>query len=115
LWVTVRYIYRNPVEAKLVSHPAEYPWSSAGAHCNNGSDPYLTTGTPYANRLAARRDFHSWLESPEDVELIKQLKKATLRDRPTGSEEFLRGLEREYGIVALPPPLGRPKKRYSGD
>ena len=28
LLVASRYVHRNPVRAKLVQHPAEYPWSS---------------------------------------------------------------------------------------
>lgn len=32
LLVASRYVHRNPVRAKLVQHPAEYPWSSYRAY-----------------------------------------------------------------------------------
>ena len=33
LWEALRYTELNPVWAKLVSKPEEWPWSSAAAHC----------------------------------------------------------------------------------
>ncbi|MDD2338261.1 MAG: hypothetical protein PHD01_17025, partial [Geobacteraceae bacterium] len=35
------YVEMNPVAAGIVSHPGEYPWSSAGAHLS-GQDDILT-------------------------------------------------------------------------
>ncbi|MFM7051419.1 MAG: transposase, partial [Planctomycetota bacterium] len=32
----VRYIERNPVDAGMVSHASEWPWSSAHMHCGSG-------------------------------------------------------------------------------
>jgi putative transposase len=109
-WVALRYIYRNPVEAKLVKHPAEYPWSSALAHCENGVDPYINTEGRYGIRIATKADIRHWLAEPSDPEHIKQLKRCTNRDLPTGSDGFLDSLEREYGVRAHPPKMGRPKK-----
>ena len=31
IWQKIRYIHDNPVRAGLVTHPADYPWSSYGA------------------------------------------------------------------------------------
>lgn len=45
-----RYIERNPVKALLVSHPAEYPWSSAPYYCRGTNDP-LITENPYYEEL----------------------------------------------------------------
>jgi putative transposase len=38
LWRALRYVERNPVRARMVAHPGEYPWSSAAAHLG-GADP----------------------------------------------------------------------------
>jgi REP element-mobilizing transposase RayT len=38
----VRYIHLNPVAAKLVADPADYPWSSHRAYLGLASTPWLT-------------------------------------------------------------------------
>lgn len=38
-----RYIHNNPVRAKLVKGPAEYPWSSHNAYLGTITIPWLTT------------------------------------------------------------------------
>jgi putative transposase len=114
-WVALRYIYRNPVEANLVKHPADYPWSSASAHCGNGADPYINTNGRYGIRIATKADMPQWLAEPPDPEHVKQLRQCTSRDLPTGSNNFLDSLEREYGVRAHPPKIGRPKKSDSHD
>jgi hypothetical protein len=34
-----RYIHRNPVEAGLVPHPADWPWSSYRGYLDGGAAP----------------------------------------------------------------------------
>lgn len=121
-WVAVRYIHRNPVEARLVAHASDHTWSSAGAHCGGQSNKYIVTDTPYARRLARRSDWLQWLAKPEHRGKIACLRANTFRDLPIGSKDFLDALERDYGVVAHPPKMGRPKKgvisgesRESGD
>ena len=114
-WVALRYIYRNPVEAGLVTHPADYPWSSASAHCGKGADPYINTEGRYGVRIATKTDISRWLGERPDPEHVKQLRRCTRRDLPTGAEEFLDSLEQEYGVRAHPPKVGRPKKGESHD
>src|SRR5712671_817565 len=36
LWTALAYVERNPVRAKIVRRPEEYPWSSAPAHVSGG-------------------------------------------------------------------------------
>lgn len=38
-----RYIHRNPVEAKLVSNPQDYPWSSYSTYVTPNKNPLVTT------------------------------------------------------------------------
>lgn len=40
--ICYRYIELNPVRANMVSHPAEYPWSSFRANALGGNDKLLT-------------------------------------------------------------------------
>ena len=39
----VRYIHLNPVRARLVSTPAEYPWTSHHAYLGQRVEPWVTT------------------------------------------------------------------------
>ena len=41
LWAAIRYVERNPVRARLVRKPEDYPWSRAQAHCGMRGDPIL--------------------------------------------------------------------------
>lgn len=114
-WIALRYIYRNPVEAQMVKHSSEYSWSSASAHCGKGIDPYITTEGRYGARIATKVDMFEWLKELPNPEHVTQLRRCTRRDLPTGSEDFLDSLEREYGVRAHLPKIGRPKKRVSHD
>ena len=40
----VRYIDHNPVSARLVAHPADYPWGSAWHHAGRGQRPAWLCG-----------------------------------------------------------------------
>ena len=44
----VRYIHRNPVEAGIVSDPADYPWSSHRCYLGQGRCDWLTIGPTLA-------------------------------------------------------------------
>lgn len=39
----IRYIHLNPVRARLVSSPAEYPWTSHHAYVGRRIEPWVTT------------------------------------------------------------------------
>jgi putative transposase len=43
LLALLRYIHLNPVRARLVSSPDEYPWSSHHAYLGRRSEPWVTT------------------------------------------------------------------------
>ena len=111
-WIALRYIEQNPLSAGFkIAHPADYPWSSAAARCNNRIDPLLTTEKRWVDKLSEAPDWRSWLLQYDDHQAISQLRKNTLRDLPTGSAAFLRGLERDFGVKPYPPKLGRPEKK----
>ena len=39
LWLALRYVERNPVRARIVTHPEHYRYSSAAAHLADARDP----------------------------------------------------------------------------
>lgn len=111
LWVTIRYIERNPVEAGIVKHAAEHPWSSAPARCSRIQDAILTKDTHWNTILSQRSNWYDWLEKTDSSALISKLKNCTSRDLPTGSEIFLTELEQTLGFSVRPKKLGRPRKQ----
>lgn len=44
----MRYIELNPVRAGMVTHPADYPWSSYGANAHERENPLLTEHLLYS-------------------------------------------------------------------
>ncbi len=110
-WITLRYIERNPVAAKIVKHAAEYPWSSAQAHCGLRPDRLLTSNSRWTERIAQRPNWYQWLGESDLDDDLQNLRKCTSGDLPCGSDAFLDTIEAEYLVRARPAKLGRPKKR----
>ena len=71
LWAAVRYVERNPVRAGLVKRAADYPWSSAAAHCLGKADPVLSPGFPPPGII---RNWCAWLEEepPEATDYLRR-------------------------------------------
>ncbi len=109
-----RYIELNPVRARLVRHPRDYPWSSWAAHAEGAADPlaaphrlYRALGaTPEARQKAWRALFRQAL----DGDLIDELRHATNGGWALGSERFRRRIAKAAGRRAAPLPPGRPRK-----
>ncbi len=109
-----RYVEANPVRAKLVSRPEDYPWSSYRHNAVGRKDPLLREHATYkalAATVAARRAAYRELFGPgltdEQVETIRD---ATRRGWVPGSERFRREVERALGRRVDPPRRGRPPK-----
>src|SRR5262245_37799048 len=43
LLALLRYIHLNPVRARMVAHPRDYPWSSHQAYAGEATQPWVTT------------------------------------------------------------------------
>ncbi|HUP97254.1 MAG TPA: transposase [Usitatibacter sp.] len=88
-----RYIEENAFRAKMVSHPAEYPWSSFHANALGYPCPFLTEHPtvrsldpdPIERRIAYRRLF----DTPQSEEELKVIRGALDSSVPTGSAAFL--------------------------
>jgi putative transposase len=101
-WAAVRYIERNPVKAGLVSRAVDYPWSSARAHAGLAEDELLDPDRPFPGLIG---DWQAWLAIAVEEPVAQALRRNTASGRPTGSEEFVRTLEKEAGrrLRRLPP------------
>jgi hypothetical protein len=54
-----RYIHRNPLEAKMVDAPQDYPWSSYSLYINGADDSFIskTKTLSHFSNLSAYRNF----------------------------------------------------------
>jgi putative transposase len=93
LLAAARYVALNPVRARLVGRPGDWPWSSAPAHLA-GRDDRLVTVAPLLERVD---DFAGFLDSPEDGAAATALRAAETTGRPLGSADFIVGLEQRLG------------------
>lgn len=89
LMAAARYVEMNPVHAGLSNHAADYPWSSAKAHCL-GTDDELVRVKPLLEMV---EDWGSFLQGDirESDKSLFQLHERT--GRPLGSEVFVHRTE----------------------
>ncbi len=81
---------RNPAGAGMVEHAADYPWSSAAAHCGLCTDALLS------NEFSAKGvidDWAAWLRNEEDEDAVTRIRRQTNSGRPCGTSAFLTRLE----------------------
>ncbi len=104
-----RYIELNPVRARMVTLPGDYPWSSYGYYAEGRGDPLLTPhdafealGQTQARRQAAHRRLVAEGVPRDELESIRLY---TARQRAWGSRAFQAQVEAATGRRAG---LGRP-------
>ena len=109
-----RYVECNPIRAKVVSRPEDYPWSSYRRNALGIKDPllrdhatYKALGATVAARRAAYRELFGPGLTDEQVETIRD---ATQRGWVPGSDRFRQQVERALGRRVGPPRRGRPPK-----
>ncbi len=111
LYAATRYVELNPVRAKLVANPAEYRWSSAGAHLA-GKDDVLVKAQPLLDRFGDWREFLSAGLGEEEAAVLRRHERT---GRPLGSPEFVARLEKLLRRALAPRKPGRkPKARRRG-
>ena len=91
LLVTARYIEMNPVRARLVNSPEDYPWSSAKAHLN-GYDDHLVKSKPL---LDIAGDWNFFLRVPISGKELADLRRHEKTGRPLGDAEFISQIEKK--------------------
>ena len=109
LLAAARYVELNPVRARLVKRPEQWPWSSARAHLA-GRDDALVSAAPLLERAS---DWPAFLGQGLGEDEHGALQRGERTGRPLGSQAFVAALERDLGR-----PLARRKpgrKRRAGD
>ena len=109
-----RYIELNPVRADMVSHPAEYRWSSYRANAQGEADKlvrshplYDALGTDAESRQAAYRELFRHQIEPG---LVDEIRRATNGNFALGNDRFGVQIAAALGMRAVPGKPGRPRK-----
>lgn len=107
VWLTLRYIERNPVRAQITQSPEDYPWSTACYHVGKQPPPNLLDWNAWREQWS----FHTWFEAlrETDEEETHSIRTASRKGIPLGSPEFRGMLERHAGRALRVRPAGRPK------
>lgn len=110
LLACARYVELNPVRAKLVVGPLEWPWSSARAHAT-GCDDSLATAAP----LCAMVDgpWEEFLRVEPSQHEIATLHRHEHSGRPLGDPEFVDQVENQLGRALKPNRPGPKPSHFS--
>lgn len=106
-----RYIELNPVRARMVSSPSEYPWSSYKQNVGICPPTFIT---PHPVFEALGPDLASRSEAYKDIfretlgdEVVKQIQDATSQGLPVGDRHFVSQIEQRVGRRLELRPVGR--------
>ena len=106
LIAAVRYVERNPVDARLCPRSQDWPWSSAKAHLR-GHDDVLVEVQPMLSRIG---NWDAYLAESDD-DIAAHISACSRTGRPMGDDAFVRELERVTGrILARRRPGRKPGK-----
>lgn len=91
------YIERNPVRAGLVSEPEQYQWSSAAAHLGLTRDRLRLCDERVWQDGGGAEGWRALLSTPEELVMLRLLRRCTYAGRPFGEDEFINNLEQRFG------------------
>jgi len=110
LMAAARYVALNPVRARLVARPQDWPWSSLSAHLC-GRDDGLATVAPLLDRLG---DATALIDTESEAAVLARLRQAETTGRPLGSDAFVATLETLVRRRLRPQKPGRKPTPRSG-
>jgi putative transposase len=103
-----RYIELNPVRARLVLRPEDWPWSSARGHLARRADRLVAAMTSLLDEAG---DWAAFLASGLDDPRLDAVRRHERTGRPLGSEAFVADLEQRLGRRLRPAQRGRKPAR----
>ncbi|HET7314202.1 transposase [Salinisphaera sp.] len=107
LWMALRYIELNPVTAKIVDHPADWPWSSARAHLDGVDDRLVRSH----DTRGLVDDWSDYLEAGMGKGEPDLIERHLRTGRLLGNERFIAKAESRLGRTLKPK---RPGPKRSG-
>jgi putative transposase len=106
--LVARYVELNPVRARLVARPEDWPWSSARAHLTGTDDGVTEIG---AFGIGAA-NWAGFLASGLDEDTLETIRRGERTGRPLGDAAFVERLEAVTGRqLVLQRPGPKPRSR----
>ena len=95
-WTALRYVELNPIRARLVKRPEDWPWSSARDHLQLARHPLIPLSPVRTRAHTTPEDWRQLLQAASEPE-DEQLRRAHRCSRPCGPPAFLQQLEETFG------------------
>lgn len=109
-----RYIELNPVRARMVQHPEDYPWSSYHANALGRHDPLLSPHALYLrladDALERQSAYRDLLAAEIDPEILRDVRACLQSGTPLGNDRFRSQIEQALGVNVGQSTRGRPRK-----
>ena len=109
LATVLRYVERNPLRAGLVSHAADWPWSSHRWWRSAGRPSFL-----YPTSDVRSPDWPSFVDEPQTIKELEALRRSVVRGTPFGGPTWTRRTAAHLGLESTLRPLGRPRSAKRG-
>lgn len=112
-----RYIDPNPVRARMVANPADYPWSSYRCLALGAPEPILTTHDAVrrisADPTTRQQAYRALVAQAIDPDETGAIRSHVQHQHAYGSDHFRRMIEQQLGRRIGPKKVGRPAKRQA--
>jgi len=109
-----RYIELNPVRARMVSGPGDYPWSSYRAHAFGAEDGLVSDHPLYrllgGGDLERQRAYRDLFRAQLSAEFLDAVRAATNGGWALGDDRFKRQIAKAMGRRVAALTRGRPPK-----
>lgn len=109
-----RYIEMNPVQAQMVNHPGEYPWSSYRYHAYGEVDPLITPHHLYEqldrDTYLRQENYRSLFMTELDKDELHAIRRAVEFSMPLGNDRFRAEIEQALGRKIGYAKRGKPKQ-----
>lgn len=108
LWSVCRYIENNPVRARMVMNPEDYPYSSAKSHITGEANSLLKE--PLFDELEMS-EYKLLMKSKEREDELEEIRTKTRLGKPLGGDDFMAELAGKLARSLIFRPKGRPVKK----
>ena len=109
-----RYIELNPVRAKIVNYPGDYPWSSFGFRAEGKQDALLNQDPVYLGLGKTEKErqlnYKKWFLDSIPEQELKLIRYTTQKGGVVGDKEFIDKISRLLGRNVVLRHRGRPQK-----
>jgi putative transposase len=103
--VLCRYVEANPLRANLTTRAERWEWSSLWQRQHRAVQPKLTEWP-----VKRPADWTAIVNEAMREEHVKMVQASMQRDRPLGSDKWMRRIAGKLGLEQTLRPIGRPRK-----